>query len=87
MWEYRIIKENDQYTVREFIQTEEIGDGWTEDEVSPFGESRDEMRRMFTYYLEAVTKPIIVIENNEVVGEEEPLATLEQDELSTASEH
>jgi hypothetical protein len=80
MWEYRIIKEGGQYTVREFIQTEEIGDGWTEDEVSPYGESRDEMRQMFTYYLEAVTKPILVVEGDKIIGEEKPLTVLEPHE-------
>jgi hypothetical protein len=81
MWNYRIIKEKGVYSIREVIHLEE-GEGWTEDEVSPYGESRDEFRESMTNYLEAVHKPVFLIEDDAIVGEEPPIGELLQEELS-----
>ena len=76
MWEYRIIKQKGAYTIKEYY---DIG-AWTEDEVSPYGETRDEFRQSMTHYLEAVHKPVLLVEGDAIVGEELPITELNNDE-------
>jgi hypothetical protein len=78
-WNYRIIKQKGVYSIREVIYLEE-GEGWTEDEVSPYGETRDEFRESMTNYLEAVHKPVLIVEGDAIVGEELPITELNNDE-------
>jgi hypothetical protein len=77
-WNYRIIKQKGVYSIREVVYLKE-GEGWTEDEVSPYGESRDEFRESMKHYLEAVHKPVLVVEDDAIVGEEAPITELENE--------
>jgi len=73
-WAYRVVKENDLYTIREVIVSDDTGLLWTVDEVAPFGETRDELRQSITMYIEdLVNNPVLVVKDDEVVGEEPPL--------------
>jgi hypothetical protein len=77
-WEYRIVKELDgDYSVREVFNEH----SWTVDGVSPFGSTRDEMRQSFTNYIEALHKPILVVNDGVVVDREEPLVKLSEKEI------
>ena len=73
-WAYRVVKENDLYTIREVIVSDDTGLLWTVDEVAPFGETRDELRQSITMYIEdLVNNPVLVVKGDEVIGEEPPL--------------
>lgn len=75
MWHYQIIKQHGVYQVHEVINDEEIG--WTTDEVSPYGETRDELRQSFTAFINDILHyPVLVVEDDVVVGEEEPISEL-----------
>lgn len=82
MWNYQIVKnELGIYSVREVVNWKKKKKGWTEDEVSPYGESRDEMRECITMYINDISKlPILVVDGDRVVGEEPPLSELSPDE-------
>lgn len=55
---------------------------WTEDPVYPQGETRDELRvDMTRFIMDAVERPILVVEGDEIVGEEEPITTLSEKEI------
>lgn len=72
-WNYQIIKQDGQYTVHEVID----GDSWTVDEVSPYGETRNEMREAFSNFIyDCITRPILIVEGDKIVGEEGPLGEL-----------
>jgi hypothetical protein len=77
-WEYRIIKDKGGYTVREYIVLDKDSDSWTVDEVSPYGETRDELRQSFSLYLQAVHRPVIVTDGDDIVGEEPPIVELDE---------
>ena len=81
-WAYRVVKENDLYTIREVIVSDDTGLLWTVDEVAPFGETRDELRQSITMYIEdLVNNPVLVVKDDEVVGEEPPLTEVMESEV------
>jgi hypothetical protein len=81
-WAYRVVKENDLYTIRELIVSDDTGLLWTVDEVAPFGETRDELRQSITMYIEdLVNNPVLVVKDDEVVGEEPPLTEVMESEV------
>jgi hypothetical protein len=86
-WAYRVVKENDLYTIREVIVpddtvADDTGLLWTVDEVAPFGETRDELRQSVTMYIEdIVNNPVLVVKDDEVIGEEPPLTEVMDSEV------
>ena len=76
MWDYQIVKnELGIYTVREVVNFKKKEKSWTVDEISPWGESRDEIRKCITMYINDISKlPILIVEGDKVVGEEPPLS-------------
>jgi hypothetical protein len=81
-WAYRVVKENDLYTIREVIVSDDTGLLWTVDEVAPFGETRDELRQSITMYIEdLVNNPVLVVKDDEVIGEEPPLTEVMDSEV------
>lgn len=79
MWNYQIVKEAGVYSVREVFRVR--GMSWTECDVSPLGDSRDEMRKCITMYINDISKlPILIVEGDKVVGEEPPLTDLSPEE-------
>ena len=81
-WAYRVVKENDLYTIREVIVSDDTGLLWTVDEVAPFGETRDELRQSITMYIEdLVNNPVLVVKDDEVIGEEPPLTEVMESEV------
>lgn len=75
MWNYQIVKEMGEYTIREVVYMDE-SKLWTKDEVSPNGESRNEMRHSIEMYVKDILKlPVLIVEEDKVIGEEPPLST------------
>ena len=82
MWKYQIVKnEIGIYSVREVVKIKGKK-AVTEDEIAPWGESRDEMRASITQYLnDIMNSKILVIDEDGIIGDEAPLTKLSPDEL------
>lgn len=82
MWHYQIVKnELGVYSVREVYKTKK-GTSWTTDEIAPWGDSRDEMSKCITAYINDILKlPILVVDDFTIVGEESPLGEVNNSEL------
>ena len=74
-WNYRVLRCEDKgepfYTVHE-VYYDEAGkpDSWTEDPVGPHGESQADLLHGLRLFLAAWAKPILIVRDDKIVGEE-----------------
>ena len=70
-WNYRVVKESGVYTVREVFYDEQSQPvAYTTCEISPAGNDREEFLASWAHYQEAMSKPVLVAENEKIVGRE-----------------
>jgi len=82
-WNYQIVKDKHGYSIREVINERKKPVSWTVDEVSPSGDTRDELRKCITMYINDITsRPILIIEGGKVIGKEPPLTELLHEETN-----
>ena len=65
-WNYRVVKENDYYTIKEVYYDKDGNvDGWTEMDVSPGGETFEEFLDSFELYRKCVYKPVLDLDTRD----------------------
>ena len=74
-WNYRIVKEvigeECIYTIREVFYEKGKVKAWTADEISPGGNSVMELKEDWKSYKLAFKRTVVVVKDDEFIGEEE----------------
>ena len=70
-WNYRVVKENDCYSIREVYYEKGKPTSWTKDGIPVYGEDYKDLVYDFFLMEKAFRKPVLVVKKNKLVKEKQ----------------
>ena len=84
-WDYRVVKEKDEYTIREVFYDGETPHSWVDGYSYPAGETGDEIIRDMDHFDEALSRPVVVVDGDQLIGTEPELHEGEDQDAKLSS--
>lgn len=66
-WDYRVVKDTTGYSIREvYYDHAGVPEMWTENEVSPSGETLEEFEEDMDHYINAQQQPVLYVHGDKL---------------------